>query len=226
MKVVGIVSVCAGGSQSFFSQFMARCLSHYQSRSPEIILHQAPFTEYQEAIDSKNLADFERPLLKSLKKIKQWGADFAVIPNNTVQAAVESIKAKSPIHILNLVELVACECVEQKADKVLILGTLQLIQSSVYQRELQKQNVNWGVLDLQSIELMTHEILAAMRLGGDTFSLSIELDAIVRDAACNYDVVLLACSELVGAYHGRLDTLTIDPISLLAEQAIQKAMAS
>ena len=224
MKVVGIVSVCAGGSQRVFSKLMGYSLSHYQLQAPEIILHQVPFEEYQKAIDSKNHHAFERPLLKSLAKLNDCGADFVIVPNNTVQSVVNLVSSKSPIPILNLTEIVAQECKKQKIGKVLILGTSELINSGLYQCALEEQNIKSYLLDSTSMDLMNHEILSAILLGSQEFSVSAELDSVIRRIAPKYDAMLLACSELVSAYHGNLDILTIDPIELLAKAAAQEAM--
>jgi len=59
---------------------------------PEISLHNVPFSNYYQALVNDDYQGLEDILLYSIKKLQLIGADFAIIPANTLHCYLKEFK--------------------------------------------------------------------------------------------------------------------------------------
>lgn len=227
MKAIGIVSACLGGTINFYSQLVQYSLSSYNSKTPEIILHQLPLQDYFTCFDDINkLNKLSDLLLSSIKTLEEAGARLIVIPNNTVHTVIDDILPRSSLPILSLLEVTKDHCKAANYREVLILGTRSLIRTEIYQKSLRNIGVQPVVLSEVDEDQLNQEIMKATQKGDLAFAFSSYIqEAISRISHLGqYDAILLACSDLVRSFHLKLNIPTINPLELLAKTAIDKAM--
>jgi aspartate racemase len=228
MKKIGVIAACVGGFEAFYSTLIRYSLMRHHSTTPHVCIDQAPLQNYFSAFEAPEKEPLLKLLLSSLDSLKHLGVDFAVIPNNSAHSVIEQVIQKSPLPILNLLEVVGEECRRLGFKKVLILGISKLLQSGLYQRALQSRQIASLLLPENEGLILHKEIMMATMSGAATFTFSPELEQIIDRHAhkSHCDAVLLACSDLVKAYHGDLPIPSIDPMELLAHRAIDRAFTA
>lgn len=226
MRTIGIISTCLGGSINFYTQLVQFSLTTYQNRTPEILFHQMPLEEYFSAFRDLNITKISELLDTSMRKLSNAGASLIVIPNNTSHAVIENIINSSSISILNMIEITANFCHSQQYQRVVLLGTNTLIKSGIYQKYLNNFDIKSILLSEADAQLLNNEILQATTSGDLDFKFSTSIKNKIIDCAnknsCN--AIILACSDLVRAFHSKLEIPTINPLELLAKVAVNIAM--
>lgn len=163
-------------------------------------------------------------LVENLYKLYNAGADVAIMPCMTAHSFIYELNAKSPLPIINAIELVEKHLQSNfsSIEKIGLLATNGSVASGVFQRYISKDIV---IPDIkQQNELMeiiygvdgikagntNEEIL--LRLTGLTNKLKLE----------NAQAVIAGCTELGLVLNDEnLQLPVIDPITLLAQEAVR-----
>src|SRR3989338_9470421 len=106
MKHIGIVDITTVGACICANAIVAKAAETLGNAHPEFTLHAFPFSKYREAIDQQDWSEVAELILASIQKLKAAGADFAIIPSNTPHYAFDQIMARSPLPVLNLIEII------------------------------------------------------------------------------------------------------------------------
>ena len=83
----------------------------------------------------------EDRLIESIESLAKSGADFVIIPANTVHKVINNIKKRATIPILSILDIVATECHNHNLKKVGILGTRWTMADHLYQNSLRLYNI-------------------------------------------------------------------------------------
>ena len=108
---IGIAACSSEGAalcyRTICAEGMARLGGH---RHPEISMHTPPLAEYVAALEAGDLdrvAGLDAGLGR--RGWRRQGADFLICPDNTVHAAMDRVRAVSPLPWLHIAEVVAGE---------------------------------------------------------------------------------------------------------------------
>src|SRR3989344_7353490 len=107
MKHIGIVGITAEGASLCYRTICmeaAKRLGNFIH--PEITMHTRSFDQILKAQEERNWNKVAGLLLDSLKKLATAGADFAIIPGNSVHYAIGTVLEKSPIPVISIVDVV------------------------------------------------------------------------------------------------------------------------
>lgn len=154
-------------------------------------------------------------LLNDCKKLEEMGALMISIPCNTACYFYDDLKKNINIPISNLIENTAKYLREHNYKKVAILATAGTISSNLYQKELNKYNIEYTLPDQ---DLVTTVIYDYVKCGK-----TVPID-LINKIISNLDVqaFILGCTEL-SILKGKLnlDNRFIDPLEIETENILK-----
>lgn len=169
-------------------------------------------------------------LIRSAKILERAGADFIVIPCVTAHYYYESLKKKVKIPILNLVEITVqyTKIRLEGISRVGLLATIGTIQTGLFQKAFAFTGME---LILPDPEVQKEWVMKAIygkggikAIGPSENSKRLILDASRKLIHQGAQVIIAGCTEVpLVLKEGDLSVPVIDPISILARAAIEKA---
>jgi aspartate racemase len=230
-KTIGIIPVTAPGGALCYQTIVNRSIALYGGHHhPNICMHHHNFENYHHAQVEGRWDKVGDMLLDSAEKVFKAGADFAIIPANTIHRPeiLKQLK-QSPIPILSMLDVVALHCHENRFQKIAILGTRWTMRDNIYKDAL-------GKLGIQSItplekeqEVLQNAIIDDLIPGKHTDKTVTNLlrvtDAINSREGNNQNFALaLACTELpIVLNKMNCKVPVIDTTAVLAHAALDHA---
>ena len=144
MKKIGIIGGVGPQATAFIYQSIMKQASENHSAVdnedyPYVVIASVPVPDF--ISDKSNILEAKEMLIDAAKGLVGAGCEILCIGSNTVHILLEEIKTELKIPFLSMVELVALECKNRGVKKVALLGTPVLIDSGLYNRELEKYNI-------------------------------------------------------------------------------------
>lgn len=140
--LLGIVGGLGPETSSKFHLNIIRRFREKFGIQPKIIMIIAPVSEEEER---EAINDSPRRLLSVLvsciENLNKSGADFIVIPCNTVHIFIDELRKISNIPIISIVDETAKEVKRRDISKVAILSTTATINSNLFQKPLIKNHI-------------------------------------------------------------------------------------
>jgi aspartate racemase len=223
MKHIGIVDITTIGACICINEIVSEAARQDSSgKHPEFTMHAFSFDIYKKLIvnqDWKNLAEV---ILESINTLKSISADFIIIPSNTPHFAIDIIQVKSPLPVLNLIEITANECQRRGCSRVAVLGTKFTMQGKLYDQLLRDRYIIPLIPNDMVCErihnLIMNEIISS-KINPQTVE-QVKLD--IQKLEC--DTVILGCTELPEVYNkANLGVEVIDTTRLIAHAALEFA---
>lgn len=225
MKHIGIVGISAIGSAMCYKIIVEKAAENgFPIKHPEITVHNFSFDKYFNAGPSteKGWVDVHNMILLSIKKLKEMGADFVIIPANTVHHNFSYLESKSSLPILSIIDITINECVKRKFNKVAVLGTLHTMQGNLYSEKLEAKGIRQIIPDENGCNTI-HEIIYSELMGRKNMPATTKkIVDIVTNLNC--DAVILACTELPEILSEQsLGIAVVNSTELLAQRALEYA---
>jgi len=221
MKHIGIVDITTIGACICANAIVAEAAKEdLLGRHPEFTMHAFSFYRYKELVVKQNWSGLADVILESIAILKNAGAEFIIIPSNTPHYAIEIIQNKSPLLVINLVDVVVDECCNRNYKQVAILGTKFTMQGGLYEKPLREKKIMPVIPDERACErindLIMNEIIPS-KVSPDT------VEKVKKDIKqLNCDAVILGCTELPEVYdEKKLGLPVIDTTRLLACKALE-----
>jgi aspartate racemase len=222
MPTIGVAGVTIPGAVDCI-QKMNRHSSRYFSNNehPHVILYQPNFGIMQAAFKADDWNKVRDELSKSVEALAQMGADFAIIPANTVHRVIDQLECSIPV--LNMLEIASHECKERKIQKVGILGTTWTMAGHLYQDAMEANGIEEVIPseDEQKIiqDAIFTELVPTGSVKPSTLAAMLEVVESLKKRGC--DGIALACTELpLVLNEENCDTRVIDTTDALAKAAI------
>lgn len=220
MKHIGIVVITTVGACICANTIVSEAAKKDASGNhPEYTMHALPFQLYKECVMDENWGKMANLILESIEKLKQSGAEFIIIPSNTPHYGITSIQDKSPLPVLNLIEICTNECFAKKYNKVAILGTKATMTGGLYELGLKEKNIKPVIPDVDLIEDINNLIMDQIIPSRIDPESVLAIAEKIKKLDC--DAVLLGCTELPEIYNEKnLGKPVIDTTRLLASIAL------
>jgi aspartate racemase len=225
---IGIVACSAEGAALCFRTICAEGAALLGAHAhPEISMHAHSLAEYVEALDRGDMQRVADLMLASAEKLARAGADFLICPDNTIHQAMPYVVPRSPLPWLHIADVVADEAQRCSLQRVGILGTSYLVESSVYPERLTERGID-SVLPSPEARRDVHraimEELVYGRCEPQTIAMLRSVIADLGDSGC--DAVVLACTELPLVLNDANSPLPVlDSTHVLASAALRHALA-
>lgn len=226
MKHIGIVGISAIGSALCYRYIAEKSASHgFPVTHPEISIHNFSFDKYFNAgpNDPNGWNDVHDIILSSIERLKLIGADFVIIPANTVHYNFSYLEERSCLPILSILDITVNECVNQKIKDVIVLGTSYTMQGHLYNEKLMQHGINPISLNSEQCNFLNDVICSELMKGAVNSSSVEKIKAIIVSSRC--DGVILACTELPMIFpEASLPMPIINTTELLAQRALEHAI--
>ena len=228
MKHIGIVGITAEGTALCYKTIVAQSARLVgQNIHPEISINNISFDQILALQKAKSWSGVAKLMCSSIQKLSSIGTEVAIIPANSIHYAIEEILRISPIPVLNLVDLVANECITRGFKKIAILGVGITMSDGLYERSLMNVGVETITpsVEVQSElnDIIYNEIVPGIYTEETTQKIVNILDGL-RSSGC--DSVILGCTELPILITEANSSLPfIDTTRLLAIKSLDYALS-
>ena len=110
---------------------------------PDIVLENLPVSVQAEKklIQGKLSEEHFRLLLQAVRKLNAAEVDFLVLPCNTAHVFFPELQRRSSKPIINIIEVCAQKCKQEKFAKVGLLATTKTIQTKLHHQELERAGI-------------------------------------------------------------------------------------
>src|SRR5690625_4403705 len=159
-------------------------------------------------------------LLENLNRLHLSGAELAVMPCMTAHAFIDELQSKSPIPIINAIELVEGYLrLHPDIQKVGLLATTGSVVSGAYQKYITK---NLIIPDEERQQDVMH-VIYKIKAGDYGEEINKCTDEVVSELVeKGAQAVIAGCTELgIIMNENRLKIKVIDPINLLVEEVVK-----
>jgi aspartate racemase len=228
-KHIGIASVTYEGASLCYRTICAEAVSLMgEYRHPEITLHAFPVANYMPFISGHDWEGVTGLLLKSAEKLARAGADFAICPCNTVHEAFKSMRPRSPIPWLHIVEVVAGAAAENGWSKLGILGSKSLIEGGIYQEVLAERKIEAVAPVTEQRETIDSLIFDELVRGNFKSSTREYFRGVVSELASQgCDAVVMGCTEIPLILEPEdVEVPLLDSTRILAKAALAESLRS
>ena len=227
MKHIGIVGVTAEGAAECYRTICRESVRRLgDNRHPEITLHNRSFHEILAAQEQRNWNRVAGYLLESIKILANSGADFAIIPANSVHFALEILRHNSPIPILSIVDVTADECMKHGYRKVAILGVGLTLEGGLYSEPLKDRGISALLpitADQEALNMIIYQEIVPGRVTEKGIARILRILEKFNNDDC--DAAILACTELPLVVNEKNAPLPcLDTTRLLALAAVDEAL--
>ncbi len=225
MKHIGITAVTTVGACICANEIVFEAQRrNLQGQHPEFTLHAFPFAKYKNLVFNQQWDQVAELITESIAKLKKGGADFAILPVNTIHYGIDKIIELSPLPVLNLLDITVAECARKKFKKVAVLGTKLTMQNGLYNNKLLAQGITPIIPSSAVCDKIQHLIFNEILANNINPNNVLEIAEDIKNMNC--DAVILGCTELPEVYNESILKLpTIDTTRLLAHRALDYATA-
>lgn len=192
---------------------------------PEIITHTPLFDAIGQAAAEGDFSMLASVLAASINSTARGGADFAIIPSNTVHFVFDEIAKRATIPVLSLPVVIANYCKAAGFSRVGILGTKPTMRDRLYDVALAAQNIEAVYPPDHMFDAVQNIILDELVKGIFREESRTALIQVANQFGSTAEAVVLACTELPLVLDSRdCPVPLIDTTRLLAHAALDYAL--
>src|ERR1700722_8755078 len=108
---------------------------------PEIVTHTPLYASIGRAIAEDDFSQLSATLVDSIDRTAAAGAQFAIIPSNTMHIVFEEVASRTAIPILSIIEVAADHCKKRDYGRVGVLGTRTTMERRLFDRALAEHGI-------------------------------------------------------------------------------------
>jgi aspartate racemase len=193
---------------------------------PEIITHTPRYDAFRKVIENDDLSELSAALSSSIGLLAAAGADFAIIPSNTMHLVFDGLVSQCSIPLLNIVAVAAEFCSAQGCSRVGILGTGSTMKRRLFDSELHKLGID-PVYPTNAEAETLNAIIARELVKGVFRGESVkQLVSIADRVGRSSDALILGCTELpLVLTSDNCSVPLVDTTRLLAHAALTAAVS-
>jgi aspartate racemase len=228
MKTVGIIGGLGPETTAeFYLDIVFSCQKKERTARPSVIISSVPLPyQIEEDAISKNIG-IERclPFLtQEAKRLEKAGADFIVMPCNSLHIFIKEIRKAVKIPVLSIVEETVKFLKREKMNKVGVISTSATIKNKLYENAFSVNNIKY----------MTPNELQQAKMGKFILNLVTgqqknrdreELIKIVNDfEGKGLDCVILACTDLQLLIPQHQTIKIFDTMKIFADATVEELL--
>ncbi len=200
MKTVGIIGGLGPETTSeFYLDLVFSCQKKDKTHRPSIIISSVPLPYQIEEEAIENNKGFEKILpflIEEAKRLEKAGADFIVMPCNSLHVFIQEIRDAVNIPVLSIIEETIKFLKNNNFNKVGIVSTSATIKNKLYENAFSENQIKYETPDeFQQAKMgkFIHNLVIGMQNNKDRE----ELIRIISDfKEKDIDCVILACTDL------------------------------
>lgn len=192
--------------------FQNRYGAKYDDDFPEIFIYNLPLPDVVENNSVRNVV--KNYLIAGVEKLQKIGAEFIVVPCNTVETYLMDLRSSITIPVISIVEEVY-NCLGNK--KLGLIATEKTIMQAVYSKKFCDLIVP-AKEEQKIVTKIIMNILSGRFLNEDREKLQNIVNCMIEQGA---EKVILGCTDLPLLF---TNNDTIDTIKVLAEAAVRETL--
>lgn len=228
VKKIGILGGAGpAATADFFNDIVKISQIKYKAEQdtefPEVILYNMPMEGFNET----GFADPElvkKQLILGVQKIESWGADFIVLPCNTVHHFTKEMRESIKIPIVSIVESTVEKIKELGLSKIGILSSRSTKDLALYKNAIENEEFVAFETNEEEQSDLDNVILKVMSGSQGEKEKSDMSKIIKRMNDLGAQCAILGCTELPLAFNqSDTDTKVLNTINILAEKSVDIA---
>ena len=165
---------------------------------PNIVLENVPVPLHveQSLIQGKNNEDMLVLLERAIDNLNNNKTDFIVIPCNTVHIFIDTLRKRSTVPIVSIIEESSKRCVDMNLQKVGLLATQKSIESELFNNEFKKVGISILLPTKPNQQEINKSILRIVDGKATKNDKKVLMNSISELVSKNADAILLGCTDL------------------------------
>ncbi|MCK6418492.1 MAG: amino acid racemase [Alphaproteobacteria bacterium] len=224
MRTVGIIGGLGPETTAeFYLSIVAQCQRFAREHRPNMLINNIPMpyqTEEDALLRGMNVDQYIPYLTQSAQILEKAGADFLVMPCNTLHRYAQEIRQSVSIPFISVVDVVTDFARKYNLNNVGLIATNITLESGFYQNAFQNQGISCHIPSgLQQAKLA--KMIFGLVTGQYSHRHRQELIDIIQEFDTQeIPTVLLACTDLQALipHHPRIKIF--DTMQLLADQTV------
>jgi len=226
MKTVGIIGGLGPETTAeFYLDIIFSCQKKSKTNRPAIIIASVPLSykiEENAIMKNKGIEKYVPLLVNEAKRLEKAGADFIVMPCNSLHVFIKEIRSAVSIPALSIIEETAKFLQKRKITKAGIVSTAITARHKLYERELQKHHISYSTPN-KNDQLKLNQIIYKLVIGKKDKSNSMQLLQIINNFK-DIDCVVLACTDLQLLKPVHPTSKIFDTMKILADATVEKLL--
>jgi aspartate racemase len=222
MKTIGVIGGLGPETTAhFYLEVVFACAKKTNKRPNMLISNVAlPIRAEKQIIrDAKNERAILPFLVTCAKQLERGGADFIVIPCNTVHMFIDDVRRSVRIPVLSIIEETVKFLKKRNIRRIGILATSATIKHRLFDDQFKRSNIEIVIpnsSDQRMLNSIIHRLVCARSGRGDKRRLL----AIVKRTGVR--LILLACTDLQLLHPAVRGVQFFDTLDILAKATVRK----
>jgi len=200
MKTVGIIGGLGPETTAkFYLQLINSCYEVNKKSRPPVLIWSVPLNyeiENDLIIHGQGEEKCLPYLKEAAKRLEEGGADFLVVPCNSVHIFIEEIRQAVKIPVLSIIEETAHFLKTNGIKKIGLLATIVTVNKRLYQKALEETQIE-VILPDERDQKVIGQLISALVLNQYTTKEKEELNRIIDNLETKQaENVVLACTDL------------------------------
>ena len=225
MKSVGIIGGLGPETTAeFYLAIIFGCQKIDQTVRPSIIIASVPLPfeiENDLILHNSGKERYIPFLTAEARRLETAGADFLVMPCNSLHVFIEDIRASVSVPVLSIVEVTIKYLKANGYKNVGLISTSATIANSVYEMLLDENNIAYVTPDgLQKAKMdkIIQRLVAGQHLNQDRDTIHEAVSGLIEQGA---DSIALACTDLQMLLPKSNNVAIFDTMTVLADATVQ-----
>ncbi len=221
MKTVGIIGGLGPETTSeFYLRIISLCHQKNKTARPPILMWSIPLDyQIEEDLITKAIGEerYVPYLVEAAKRLENGGADFIVIPCNSVHVFINEVRAAVTIPVLSIVEETVTALKSKEITQVGLLATKTTIKRNLYEEKLQANGIAVAHINdpqQEKIGEIINRLVLKQENEADRAELIEMIDGFISQGVTN---ILLACTDLQLLVPQMRGVQVLDTMEILAE---------
>jgi aspartate racemase len=226
MKTAGIIGGLGPETTSkFYLEIIFSCQKLNKSNRPPIIISSVPLPyalEKDAIVNNSNLQKLLPYLIAEAKRLEKSGADFIVMPCNSLHLFIDDIRESVNIPVLSIIEKTAEFLKKKNFNNIGIVSTAITAQNKLYEKELSRKNMLYSSPN-EDDQVKLNQIVYKLVVGEKDELMRKELLDIMNKLDKS-DCAVLACTDLQLLKPVLQDIDVFDTMKILADTTVEEIL--
>lgn len=228
MKTIGIIGgLGTETTADFYTKVAFACAKAHEVHRPPMIICNvpSPFALEEDVVqDGKRVKDYQPLLIEAAQTLEKAGADFVVLPCNTLHLFIDDIAASINIPTLSIIEAAVTFIKTQNIQQIGLISTGLTRSAGFYQKAFIEQGIKLICPDQIQQDCLGRMIVDLLHGQHRQHKAQLE-DIVSRLAERGASHILLACTDLQVLKPRHTSKPVYDTMDILAQASVAKILA-
>jgi aspartate racemase len=229
MKTLGIIGgVGPETTSEFYLDVIFSCQEKEKSARPSVVIASVPLPyEIEEDLITENKgADRYIPfLIGEARRLEKAGADFIVMPCNSLHMFINEIRESVSVPVLSIVEETVTHIKSKGYENVGIVSTSATIQNKLYEDAFEASGITYTTPDeFEQVKMgkYIHNLVMGQQKNSDREGLIEIIDSLSNKGV---QAVALACTDLQLLLPTHSKVEVFDTMKILADASVREILS-